>query len=225
MTFSLVARCARTGMFGVAIATSSICVGARCSHARAGVGAVATQNVTDPLLGTLVLDELEAGSSAVEAVEAVVRVRPHIAYRQLIAVDDHGHTAQFTGSNTLGEHAVHQSGDCVAAGNLLATHDVPFAMTESFTSSCNQHLGERLLVGLEAGRVAGGEAGQIHSAALLVVSEHPFPLVDLRVDWDGENPIGELRELWTAYEPQMIDYLMRATDPTSAPSYGVDGDP
>ena len=147
MTFSLVARCEHTGMFGVAVATSSICVGARCPHARAGVGAVATQNVTDPRLGTQVLDAMEAGGSAAEAIEAVARERPHMAYRQLIAVDALGHTAQFTGSNTLGEHAVDQKSDCISAGNLLATRDVPSAMTASFTSSCGQHLGERLLAG------------------------------------------------------------------------------
>ena len=56
MTFSIVGRCVNTGMFGVAITTSSICVGARCPHARAGVGAVATQNITDPSLGPRLLD-------------------------------------------------------------------------------------------------------------------------------------------------------------------------
>ena len=63
MTFSIAGRCARSGMFGVAITTSSICVGARCPHARAGVGAVSTQNVTDPNLGPLVLDMMAAGQA------------------------------------------------------------------------------------------------------------------------------------------------------------------
>ena len=57
MTFSIAARCERTGMFGVAITTSSISVGSRCPHARAGIGAVATQNITDPNLATLPLRE------------------------------------------------------------------------------------------------------------------------------------------------------------------------
>lgn len=61
MTFSLVARCAETGMFGVAISSSSPAVAARCSFARAGVGAVASQNVTDPSLGPLALDLMEQG--------------------------------------------------------------------------------------------------------------------------------------------------------------------
>ena len=56
MTFSLVAKCEKTNMFGVAIASSSPAVAARCSYTRAGVGAVSSQNVTDPSLGPLTLD-------------------------------------------------------------------------------------------------------------------------------------------------------------------------
>ena len=59
MTFSIAGYCERTGMFGVAITTSSISVGSRCPHARAGVGAVATQNITDPNLANLVLNQME----------------------------------------------------------------------------------------------------------------------------------------------------------------------
>ncbi|GIR51209.1 MAG: hypothetical protein CM15mP60_2700 [Alphaproteobacteria bacterium] len=51
MTFSIVARCAKTGQFGMAVASSSPAVAARCAYARAGVGAAASQNVTDPRLG------------------------------------------------------------------------------------------------------------------------------------------------------------------------------
>ena len=88
MTFSITGHCARTGMFGVAITTSSICVGSRCPHARAGVGAVATQNVTDPTLAARVFERLEAGDSAAEAVAAVMDGRVHADYRQLAVVDE-----------------------------------------------------------------------------------------------------------------------------------------
>ena len=64
MTFSLVGRCARTGRFGVVVASSSPAVAARCAWARAGVGAVATQNITDPRLGPRLLDLLALGRSA-----------------------------------------------------------------------------------------------------------------------------------------------------------------
>ena len=62
MTFSLVGRCARTGMLGAVVTTSSLAVGARCPHARANIGAVLTQYCTDPRLGPLALDLLARGA-------------------------------------------------------------------------------------------------------------------------------------------------------------------
>ncbi len=224
MTFSIAGHCTRTGMFGVAITTSSICVGARCPHARAGVGAVATQNVTDPTLGPKVLDAIAAGMSADKAVAAVSGAAPFAAYRQLLAVDADGVTGHFTGANILGTNMVSPGDHCIAAGNLLSSTAVPKAMTGAFAANADQHLGERLLRALEAGVAAGGEEGPVHSAALLVVHDQPFPLVDLRCDWDDEDPIARLRALWQAYQGEMQAYLDRALNPSAAPSYGVPGD-
>ena len=225
MTFSIAGRCARTGQFGVAITTSSICVGARCPHARAGVGAVATQNVTDPRLAGLVLDAMEAGQGAREAIASVVEGRAYIDYRQLTAVDARGRTAHFTGGHILGTNAVSEGTDAIAAGNLLSSTAVVRAMTDGFAADPDAHLADRLLRGLEAGIAAGGEEGPVHSAALIVADRMPFPLVDLRVDWAEDGPVEALRALWAAYEPQMQDYLNRAENPEVAPSYGVAGDP
>lgn len=225
MTFSIAGRCAKTGAFGVAITTSSIAVGARCPHARAGVGAVATQNVTDPNLGPLLLDRLSQGLNATDAIHSIVRDRPYIDYRQLTAVDRHGNSASFSGTHILGTHGVSEQTDCVAAGNLLKSANLPMAMTDSFAANSSVHLAERLLRALEAGLASGGEEGQVHSAALLVHHTEAFPLVSLRVDWDDDDPVAALRKLWEAYRPQMGAYLQRAIDPTQAPSYGVPGDP
>ncbi len=225
MTFSIAGRCARTGMFGVAITTSSISVGSRCPHARAGVGAVATQNITDPHLATLVLDAMALGKDAAAALQAVTDQREFIDYRQLTAVDAAGNTSHFTGKHILGTNGVYEATDCVAAGNLLSSDAVPKAICDGFHASPDAHLAERLLQGIEGGLAAGGEEGDVHSAALVVSSEMPFPLVDLRVDWDDHDPIRALRLLWQAYEPQMNDYLNRAINPSVAPSYGVAGDP
>ncbi len=115
--------------------------------------------------------------------------------------------------------------DCVAAGNLLKSPDLPKVMTDYFARNASEHLAERLLRSLEAGLESGGEEGPVHSAALVVYHQQDFPLVNLRVDWDDENPIKFLRKLWEDYRPQMGAYLQRAIDPTAAPSYGVPGDP
>lgn len=224
MTFSIVGHCAATNMFGVAITTSSICVGARCPHARAGVGAVSTQNITDPRLGPAILDELAAGADATTALSTVTRDRAHLDYRQLTVVDSQGRTASFTGKNILGVNAESAGDHCYAAGNLLATAAVPDAMTATFAAYSRVHLAERLLNALKAGLEAGGEEGDVHSASLLVVDSQPFPLVDLRVDWDDDNPVARLDAIWGDYQTQMLDYLTRAVNPAAAPSYGVPGD-
>lgn len=225
MTFSITGRCENTGMSGVAITTSSICVGSRCPHARAGVGAVASQNVTDPRLATLVLDQMQAGNDASTAIASVANNREHIEYRQITAVDTAGRTAHFSGDQILGTHSVATGSGCIAAGNMLANEQVTQAMVDSFASHSGQHLAERLMVSLEAGTAAGGEEGPTHSAALIVADKMPFMLVDLRVDWHDTDPVKTLRKLWHDYEPQMLDYLNRAINPAVAPSYGVAGDP
>ena len=225
MTFSVTGRCARTGMFGVAITTSSVCVASRCPHARAGVGAVSTQNVTDPSIGTRTLDAMAAGKSAPDALASVLKASKFTEFRQVAVIDRNGRTATHSGSKTLGTNAVAEGRDVVAAGNLLATTDVPGAMVRSFEAHPNLHLGERLLTALEAGVAAGGEMGPVKSCGLLVVHEHGWPLIDLRVDWNDDDPIVELRRIWGIYEPQMNDYITRALNPSSAPSYNVPGDP
>ena len=224
MTFSIIGFCARTGMFGVAITTSSIAVGARCPHARASVGAVSTQNITDPAYGQRILDFLEKGYDADDALGRALEGREFTEYRQITVVDRTGATASFSGAKILGLNAVSENTHCLAAGNLLKSVEIPAAMTDAFVANSGRHLAERLLRSLEAGLAAGGEAGPVHSAALLVMDKMPFPLVDLRVDWDDDNPVARLRILWTDYAPQMQAYLTRALDPSAAPSYGVPGD-
>ena len=112
---------------------------------------------------------------------------------------------------------------CIAAGNILGADAVPQGMVDAFSSERDAHLAERLVRSLEAGERAGGEEGPVRSAGVKVVSEHVWPIVDLRVDWH-DDPIAELRGIWQVYEPQADDYLRRAVNPSSAPSYGVPGD-
>lgn len=225
MTFSIAGRCQRSGMLGVAVTTSSICVSSRCPWARAGVGAVATQNITDPSLGPKILDLLAAGRSASRALAEIVDQQAKIEYRQLTVIDTNGAVAHHSGSHTLGTHAIAQGEDCVSAGNLLANERIPQAIVDTFVQDPQLHLAERLLLALEAGLAAGGEQGPVKSAGLLVVHKYDWPLVDLRIDWSDESPIAALRRLWQAYQPQMEDYVTRALNPQSAPSFGVAGDP
>ncbi len=222
MTFSIAARCAETGMFGIAISSSSPAVAARCSHAHAGAGVVASQNITDPSLGISGLEMLAMGATAEEALDRLVASTPFAAYRQLAIVDSRGGVAGHSGERTLGVHAMAKGNGCIAAGNLLATTEVPQRIIDAFEASAG-NLPSRLLAALSAGLEAGGEAGPVRSAGLKVVRNVAWPVVDLRVDWH-EQPIAALQDLWDVYKPQMEDYVRRALDPNAAPSFGVPGD-
>ncbi|MGU3305217.1 DUF1028 domain-containing protein [Pseudomonas sp. M5A4_2d] len=223
MTFSVVARCAETGQLGIAISSSSIAVGARCPWLRPGVGAVASQNITLPSLGPQILDVLGQGVAPSEALAKVLAGQAHSQYRQVTVIDHQGRTAHFSGAQTLGIHAAQSGEQCVAAGNMLADASVIEAMVRAFERAPGQ-LAERLLAALHAGQARGGEAGPVHSAALVVVDDLLWPVVNLRVDWADEDPIGALDQLWQAYRGQLQDYIDRAINPQHAPGYAVPGD-
>lgn len=224
MTFSLLARCARTGRFGMVISSSSPAVAARCAHARAGVGVAATQNITDPALGPRLLDLMQGGATAAEAMAQVVAEAPFVAYRQLLCVDRMGQVASHSGGKTLGIWALAEGEGVIAGGNLLAGTGVPKAMVAGFNAAKGD-FGDRLMAGLTAGAAAGGEAGPVHSAGLLIVDRESWPVASLRCDWDEvARPIETLARTWEVYAPQMAAYVQRAKDPREAPSYGVPGD-
>ncbi len=223
MTFSLAARDPRTGDFGMAVTSSSPAVGARCMHLRTGWGAVASQNVTNPHLGTVALDALAAGASAQEALTAAVATDPKAAHRQLTAVDGSGRTAAYSGSGTLGTHHVASGPSCIAAGNLLSSPTVVDAMVSAYLASTVDSFEERLVAGLLSGLTAGGEEGSVRSTAIGVVSDVPWRVTDLRVD-DADAPIDELGRLVALWLPQKDAYRIRGIDPDHAPSFGVPGD-
>jgi uncharacterized Ntn-hydrolase superfamily protein len=223
MTFALAGLCEKTGMVGMVVSSSSPAVAARCAHVRAGVGAAASQNVTDPRLGPKMLDLIAAGVPAGEAVARVAAEAPHAEHRQLTAVDRNGGTGVYCGEQTLGLYAFAEQRNAVAAGNLLGDAGVPSAMVDAFAAFPDAHIGDRLVAALAAGMEAGGEAGPVRSAGVVICDRESWPVTDLRVDWDDE-PIARLAHLWQLWKPQADAYVTRALDPDAAPSYGVPGD-
>jgi uncharacterized Ntn-hydrolase superfamily protein len=211
MTFSIVARCDRTGMYGVAVTSSSIAVASRCAWSRTGTGAVATQNLTNPSLGNLGLDLLGRGLHPEIVRDMLVQADPQPAYRQLLIVGRAG-SAVYTGVSALPLVASFTHASCAAAGNLLASEDIPAAMGEAFLRRPGQPLAERLISALLAGLAAGGEVRQLQSAGVQVVDREPWPVVDLRVD-AAVDPLTRLEELWHAYAPLQAGYVERATEP------------
>jgi uncharacterized Ntn-hydrolase superfamily protein len=214
MTFSLLARCADTGQLGIAVTTSDLAVGARVPFAVPGVGVAVTQNRTDPRLGPRMLDLLGAGADARGAVNTAAAETPHRDWRQLAVLTATGGYAAYAGEAVAPAVAMLPGDGCLAVGNMLASGMVAPAITAGYAAA-DGGLAERLVAGLRAGLDAGGETRALRSAALLVVGEPAFPLVDLRID-DHAEPLAALEELRRAYEPWAGDFVRRALDPDRA---------
>lgn len=225
MTFSLILRDPETGEFGSAISSSSPAVAARCLNLADGIGGANSQNVTDPRLGPKLIEELRAGRSAQEAIDAVVAgADPRtIDYRQLLVLDDLGRAAVFSGGRALGVFGSTSRENAVAGGNMLASLEVLDALVDTALSAPGR-IEERLYAALQAAVAAGGEEGPVHSTGIAVVGSAGWRVTDLRVDWADEDPIGELGRALDVWLPQRDDYVNRGLDPSAAPSYGVPGD-
>ncbi|MFJ7726404.1 DUF1028 domain-containing protein [Neobacillus sp. NPDC097160] len=223
MTFSVAGRCSATGAFGVIVTSSSPSVGARCPWVKTGVGAILTQNVTDPRLASVGFSVLEGGFDAESTIRSMKEASPFPEYRQLAVVDSKGSSAAFTGNKALGVHGEFCAQNVASIGNLLSDPAIPEAMGRAFLQTEGQPLTDRLILALEKGFQMGGELDQERSIGLLVFTDEPFAYVDLRVDY-SEQPLEDLKRLWEIYRPQANDYKVRAVTPEMAPSYGVKGD-
>lgn len=216
-TFSIIGRCERTGMFGVAIATSEMAVGSRCVHAAPGVGAVISQASTNPRLGHLGLGLLHQGYPAPRVVEEIAASDAFVERRQLGAIDVSGLSAGRTGSGNRPWAGHRAARNVVAAANNVVGAAVAEAMFETWEKTSELPLWERLLQALEAGKRAGGEPTGEKSGGLYVVDREPFAKVDLRVDLHPE-PVAELRRLATEYFPLVAYYGLRPFDPNVPPA-------
>ena len=202
-TFSIAAMDPETNEWGVAVASRVLDVGYIVPWVKVDVGAVATQALSNPYFGPRVLEALEQGKTATEALEHVLEKDTIPEDRQLGIVDRDGNSASHTGSTT-NAWAGHKTAPYVAVqGNILTGPEVVDSMFAVFERTQGP-LAERLLSALEAGEKAGGDNRGKQSAAIIVVTERggylgvDDRLVDLNVV-DNEEPVQELRrqyELW-----------------------------
>ena len=194
MTWSIVAHDQKSGAFAVAVTTCAFAVGARCPFVRSGVGAVATQSMTNPYLAPAVLDALERGLTPRQAIESALVGDEGSGVRQIHVVDRLGRTAAWTGKNCV-EWAGHKTADGFSvAGNMLAGGGVVEETFKTFAARSDLSLPERLITALDAGEAAGGDKRGRQSAALLVTTTEDVPDINIRVD-DHAAPIVELRRL------------------------------
>ncbi|MBW7885729.1 MAG: DUF1028 domain-containing protein [Caldilineaceae bacterium] len=205
-TFSIAARCERTGMFGVAVSTAVPGVGTLCPFGAPGAGAVATQSWVNPYLGIDGVKLLAQGMSAEETLRKLLADDPGREDRQVGVVDSKGGSAAWTGSQCV-PWAGHITGDNFSAqGNMLVGEATVEAMAEAFTKAEALDLPERLLVALEAGQAAGGDKRGKQSAAIKVYHTEEYPYCELRVD-EHRYPVAELRRVFEVARHQLFPFV------------------
>jgi uncharacterized Ntn-hydrolase superfamily protein len=226
MTYTILAKCPETNRLGVGIATYSLGVGGYCPFFERGKAVLSTQAFANPALGPRALEVLAAGGSAAQTLDVVAASDPGFGYRQVSIVSSEGDVAMHTGGKCR-SWAGHEIGDGFAAfGNVLAGEATVSAIAEAFRASAGQDLGERLLLALEAGRGAGGQAAADgsrlpeRSAALVIQGADITRDINLRVDLH-DDAITELRRVHAGYAPYVDYYALRANDPANTPPQDV----
>jgi uncharacterized Ntn-hydrolase superfamily protein len=211
-TFTVVGRCERTGMLGVAITSHAFAVGARCPFVEARIGAVATQATTDPRLGGLALKLLALGYSANKVIDEIAASDRFPERHQVGIVDRDGNSAAVTGSGTMAWTGHITGKNFVSMGNNLIGAPTIEAMARSFEAHAADDLDLRLLHALEAGRDAGGQNGGQRSAALVVAKHVVAPGPDRRPP-PHDEPIGELARVFELFQPFKNHYAQRVAKP------------
>jgi uncharacterized Ntn-hydrolase superfamily protein len=203
-TFSICALDPGTAELGIAVASRVLDAGYVVPWLKAGVGAVASQALSNPFLGPWGLDELAKGKPAEEALKNVLALDSAFENRQIGVVDKDGRSAAFTGRK-CNAWAGHKTGiNYTVQGNILTGPEVVDSMAAAFERATGP-LGERLLAALEAGEKTGGDKRGKQSAALYVVVHRggylgaDDRLVDLKVV-DNTAPVQELRRLYELWQ-------------------------
>lgn len=207
-TFSITARCARTGQLGVAVSTKVPAVGMLCPFVASRAGAVATQSFVNPYLGLWGLEYLKSGHTASETLAALQARDPGIEYRQLAIVDQWGKSAAFSGNQCDTWYGHCTGANYAVAGNMLVGEDTIAAMEASFlaTAEMDLPLAERLLTALQAGQEAGGDKRGRQSAAVRVFDREDYPALDLRVD-EHPDPVPELIRIYHVAQESLVPLL------------------
>ncbi len=219
-TYSIVAYDSVTGDLGIAVQSKFPNVGGLVPWAKAGVGAVATQALSNTDYGEKGLELLARGASAPEAMRIIMRSDPQPSQRQVGMVDAHGNSASWTGDSTFdwaggrtGGGAAGQMGGkgqlivghgYAAQANIMVSEATVRNMAEMFERARGT-LADRLIAALVAGQAGGGDKRGMQSAALLVVRAKGGYLggtdryIDIRV-YDAPDPIKELQRLYALHK-------------------------
>ncbi len=222
MTYSVIAHDPESGAYGVGVQSHWFNVGRTAPWVRFGIGAIATQAMTDPSYGWRGLDIMAAGVDAPTALRVLMDMDTDSDRRQVGFIDAHGRVAVHTGARCL-RHADHSVGEGWAVlGNLLANEDVIPRMAEAFENA-EGTLAERMVASLEAAELAGGDVRGRQSAAIkiapgslelahgdepgveILIADHPHPVMELRRLIEVDRSYRFLRQGNSAIEDGRVD--------------------
>lgn len=219
MTFTVVARDAKSGLLGIAQSTNPMSVGGRCPFIRANVGAVSTQAYTDPGLGPLAIELLALGHSPAKVIKELSETDAHFEYRQIGIVDRHGRSAVHSGSQCKTHTRAITGENYVVMGNMLVSDQVVPEMDRAWRETEGQLFEDRLLAAIVAGRAQGGDAGGHRSAALIIYDTEPWARTDLRVDFVPKragqpDAVDALKDLLDHWRDMIPYYKVRPHNPS-----------
>ncbi len=204
MTWSIVVKEPKSGLFGIAVATRFFAVGALVPHA-GPEGAVATQALVNPTYGPRGLRLLAEGVAPEMAVATLVGLDAGREHRQLHVMDRDGRSARWTGAACV-DWCGHRAADGVSlAGNMLAGPTVLEATLETWLAGTDLPLVARLIAAMRAGEAEGGDKRGRQSAAILVQGAEPWPRLSLRVD-DHADPLAELERLYGVARERFLPF-------------------
>ncbi|HEX9522250.1 MAG TPA: DUF1028 domain-containing protein [Reyranella sp.] len=220
MTYTVLGRCDKTGRLGIGIATFSITVGRYCRGVRAMAGVTISQAFANERNNQLALRLLAQGFTAGSVLAQLTSNDPYFDYRQIGVIDRSGTAVAHTGPRTRGWSGHVTGENFVAFGNGLVGPGVADAIAAGFLAEPDADLEHRLLMGIEAGRDAGGQGtAERHkaerSAALLVYSQYAYADIDLRVDLHA-TAVEELRRIYGEYKQYEAYYRDRGRNPRGA---------
>jgi uncharacterized Ntn-hydrolase superfamily protein len=217
VTYSIIARCPRTGRFGLATTTFSLACGRRNESVRANVGISKSQAFYLRRVDPLVLNMLAQGHTPAHIARLLEADDPDFEYRQFGIIDRENSVFAYTGPK-IGQWAGQRVGPGYAAyGNGLAGPQTVDGIVAGFMAEPDAPLEERLLRGIEGGRDAGGQRFKgVHrperSAWLCVVDRLDWPQIDLRVDMH-DRTVAELRRIFEAWKRCRAYYEARSRNP------------
>jgi uncharacterized Ntn-hydrolase superfamily protein len=220
VTYSIIARCPKTGRLGLGITTFSIAAGGRCEGILAGVGICKTQAYVNRGNDPLAIELLAQGFTPAHVMSQLAANDPDHAYRQIAIMDREGNGVGHTGSGTRPWSGHKVGPGCVAFGNVLAGPQVVEAIVAGFLADPDAPLEFRLLAALEGGRNAGGQVGAEghlteRSAAIRVVADPDYPDIDVRVDLH-DDAVVELRRVLEEFKRYEVFYRERGRNPREA---------